>query len=275
MTMDLKRNKDIAQEFYRCFSASDIEGVMATMTDDATFWIAGKPQANAPSGTLSKLQIKAIFLAMLGRLKSGLKMTVNSAVAQADQVALEVVSYGELKNGNIYDQQYHVVMQMRDGKIASIREYLDTQHVREVWFSDESDKNQKLLEHAFSDTARGNGRAFLDALADDAMWTIVGSTPWSQTYQGKQSIIQDLLKPLNAQFMGNNTIIAHHFLSVGEHVVVQARGKNQTLAGKAYENSYCWVFRFKEGKVTELTEYADTALIESCLAYPAPIQPSA
>ncbi len=267
--MSIESNKIIALEFYKRFSASDIEGVMATMTDDATFWIAGKAQANAPSGTLTKPQIKALFLAMLARLKSGLKMTVKSTVAQGDKVALEVVSYGELKDGNIYDQQYHAVMEMRGGKIASIREYLDTQHVQQVWFSSESQENQKLLEHAFAQTARGDGRAFLDALADDAVWRIIGSTAWSQTYLGKKRIVENLLKPLNAQFSTHNTIVAHHFLSAAEYVVVQARGKNMTRAGKEYENSYCWIFRFARGKVVELMEYADTALIEACLTYPA------
>lgn len=265
---NLDINKAIALEFYKRFSESDIEGVMATMTDDATFWIAGKAQANAPTGTLTKPQIKTVFLAMLGRLKNGLKMTVNSMIAEGECVALEVISYGELKDGNIYDQQYHALMQMRDGKIAAIREYLDTQHVRDVWFPNASDQNQKLLQHAFAQTALGNGRAFLDALADDAAWTIVGSTPWSQIYRGKLSIVDNLLKPLNAQFAANNTIVAHHFLAVGEHVVVQARGKNMTRSGKAYENSYCWIFRFAQGKVTELTEYADTALIEAALIHP-------
>ncbi len=264
----LESNRATALEFYKRFSEGDIEGVMATMTDDATFWIAGKAQTGAPSGTLTKAQIKAVFLAMLSRLKNGLKMTVNSVIAEGSSVALEVVSYGELKDGNIYDQQYHAVMRMRDGKIASIREYLDTQHVRDVWFPSARDQHQKLLEHVFAQTALGNGRPFVDALANDAVWTIIGSTPWSQTYTGKQSIVENLLKPLNAQFASNNTIVAHHFLSIGEHVVVQARGKNMTLAGKAYENSYCWIFKFAQGKVTELTEYADTALIEAALIHP-------
>jgi uncharacterized protein len=117
--MDLKYNKNIAQEFYRCFSASDIAGAMATLSDDATFWIAGKPQVNVPSGELNRSQITQVFQAMLGRLKNGLKMSVNSVIAERDRVALEVVSYGELISGAIYDQQYHVLMHINEGKIVS------------------------------------------------------------------------------------------------------------------------------------------------------------
>jgi uncharacterized protein len=71
---------------------------------------------------------------MLGRLKSGLTMTVKSSIAEGDKVALEVQSYGELTNGRIYSQEYHFLMEFRDGKIGAVREYLDTQHAHQVWF---------------------------------------------------------------------------------------------------------------------------------------------
>ena len=140
--MDTQHNKQMAHEFYRCFSESNIAGVMATMTDDATYWIAGKPLSGVPCGELSKRQIEKLFLAMLARLKTGLKMTINSTIAEGDTVALEVVSRGELTNGRIYDQQYHVAMRFRDGKIASTREYLDTHHVVDIWFANNSQANQ-------------------------------------------------------------------------------------------------------------------------------------
>jgi ketosteroid isomerase-like protein len=66
-------------------------------------------------------------------LKDGLKMTVVSAIAERDQVAVEVESRGDLQNGREYRQQYHFRIDFRDGKIASVREYLDTQHAYEVW----------------------------------------------------------------------------------------------------------------------------------------------
>ena len=50
------------------------------------------------------------------------------------KVALEVESRGELTNGRIYDQRYHFLIELRDGKICAVREYLDTQHAHSVWF---------------------------------------------------------------------------------------------------------------------------------------------
>jgi len=132
--MSTEQNKKAAIELFARFTAGDIPSVMASMTDDATWLISGKPDASPAAGLYTKEKISGLFLTMQGRLKSGLKMTVTSAIAEGDKVALEVESYGELKNGNIYDQRYHFLIEFRGGKICAVREYLDTQHAHSVWF---------------------------------------------------------------------------------------------------------------------------------------------
>ena len=132
--MSTEQNKKAAIELFARFTASDIDGVLATMTDDATWLIPGKPDASPAAGLYTKDKISDLFHTMLKRLKSGLKMTVKSAIAEGDKVALEVESHGELKNGQIYDQRYHFLIEFRGGKICAVREYLDTQHAHSVWF---------------------------------------------------------------------------------------------------------------------------------------------
>jgi ketosteroid isomerase-like protein len=129
-------------------------------------------------------------------------------------------------------------------------------------------ENKALLAAVFAETARGNGRPFIDALADDVRWTIIGATPWSRTYVGKSCVIDDLLRPLGRQLGGASIIKAQHFVAEGDVVVVQATGHNTTVSGKSYENSYCWVIRMRDGKMSELTEYTDTLLIATVLDAP-------
>lgn len=129
-------------------------------------------------------------------------------------------------------------------------------------------QNKQLLQNVFDETAKGNGRPFVAALADNVSWTIIGSTPWSRTYHGKSVVLKELLEPLNAQLANRNTIIAHRFIAEDDQVVVEGRGHNTTKTGKQYCNTYCWVFRLTEGRVVEIVEYTDTALIESALQRP-------
>ena len=136
--MSIEDNKRIATEFFALFSANDIPGVLAMMAEDATWWLPGKPGASPIVGVQTKEQMARLFGAMASQLESGLKMTVKSVVAEGDKVALEATSYGRLKNGRVYDQEYHFAITIRGGKIAAVREYLDTQHTFATWFAPEA-----------------------------------------------------------------------------------------------------------------------------------------
>ena len=48
-------------------------------------------------------------------------------------------------------------------------------------------ENKQLLQNIFSELSKGNGASFIESLADDISWTIIGSTKFSRTYRGKQA----------------------------------------------------------------------------------------
>jgi len=132
--MSIEQNKAVAAELFTRLTASDIAGALDTMTEDATWVILGKPASFPSAGLYTKARLSRLFPTMLSQLKNGLKMSVKSSIAEGNKVALEVESYGELTNGRLYNQEYHFLMEFRDGKISVIREYLDTQHAYAVWF---------------------------------------------------------------------------------------------------------------------------------------------
>jgi len=126
--------KAIAARLFERFSAGDAVGVLDMMSDDATWWLPGTPGQLPVVGTRSKAQIARLFEAMANQLDSPLAMTVKSAIAEGNEVAMEVESLGHLKNGRTYNQHYHFRITVRDDKICAVREYLDTLHVQDVWF---------------------------------------------------------------------------------------------------------------------------------------------
>jgi ketosteroid isomerase-like protein len=132
--MSVEQNKRLVQEFFDRFSANDIAGALDMMASDVNWWIAGRKDSLPAAGDHNKDQIARVFQNMAGELSNCLKMTVISMIAEGDRVSAEVESSGELRNGRVYNQQYHILMTVRDGKICSVREYLDTQHVFSIWF---------------------------------------------------------------------------------------------------------------------------------------------
>lgn len=132
--MSIQTNKALVNRFCELITAGDVNGVLALMTDDVDYWILGRKEIIPSSGPHTKAQIERIFNIMNERMKKPLAFTVKSMIAEDDGVALEAESYGELTNGRVYNNLYHIRFTVRDGKIASAREYLDTQHVQAVWY---------------------------------------------------------------------------------------------------------------------------------------------
>ena len=134
--MNTETNKQIASEFFARFTESDIPGVLTLLSEDATWRVPGKSGSTPIAGVRTKPQMARVFQAMMERLKSGAKMTVKGLTAEGDRVAVEVESHAELKNDRVYNNEYHFLMVIRDGKILAVHEYYDTQHALETWFTD-------------------------------------------------------------------------------------------------------------------------------------------
>ncbi len=126
-------------------------------------------------------------------------------------------------------------------------------------------ENKQLLQNIFSELSKGDGKPFVESLADDISWTIIGSTKWSGTYRGKQAVLNELLKPLFTRFADQYTNTAHRFIAEDDYVVVECRGRVTTKSGAPYNNTYCWICRIADGKLQELTEYLDTELVTAAL----------
>jgi ketosteroid isomerase-like protein len=122
-------------------------------------------------------------------------------------------------------------------------------------------ENKELIRNMFAQLSKGNGQAFLDAMADNIRLTIIGSTKFSATFNGKQELVNKLLTPLSSQLEGGLTITPDNFIAEGDYVAMQARGNSRTKSGGTYNNTYCQVFRIANGKVQEVTEYLDTELV--------------
>lgn len=131
--MSIEENVDVARRFYECFTTNDLEGVMATLHEDARFRVPGKPDEFQSGGWYDKAKLRKLFEFMLSRLKSGLKMEVVSVMTDGNRVALEVISEGELENGRRYNNEYFVLFKVVDGKIKEVREYNDTLHAYKTW----------------------------------------------------------------------------------------------------------------------------------------------
>ncbi|MFD0684546.1 nuclear transport factor 2 family protein [Actinomadura fibrosa] len=127
-----------------------------------------------------------------------------------------------------------------------------------------TEENRKLLQGIFEQMAAGNTRAMSEAMADDFRWVFPGDWSWSGTWEPKEVVLRDLLRPLMAQFADYRSE-ADLILADGDRVVVQARSTATTKRGERYDQTYCFVFRVADGRLTEVVEHCDTSLVERVL----------
>ena len=124
-----------------------------------------------------------------------------------------------------------------------------------------TEENKRLMQRVFDELSRGNSAALIEVLADDVEWHVTGTTKFSGTYRGKGTLMNELVVPLFSQLADQFVMTADRVMADDNYVVVEARGKATTKAGRPYNNKYCWVFRMEDGMVKQVTEYMDTQLV--------------
>jgi ketosteroid isomerase-like protein len=134
-------------------------------------------------------------------------------------------------------------------------------------------QNRELLQRVFDGLAVGDSRPFVEAMDEGFSWTITGGTRWSRTWKGKQAVLTELFPALRARIDGRIRTRALRIVADGEHAVVEARGENVTREGERYDNTYCYVFRVSGGKLQDVTEYLDTALVDAVMGEPPAARP--
>ena len=128
-----------------------------------------------------------------------------------------------------------------------------------------AEENKQFVTDALAALNVGDAEKFLDALSDDVRFTLIGSTSYSGTYEGKQAFVSQVLEKLFGELDGGIELRPQNIVAEGDHVVVEAQGKARTKSGQDYNNTYCFVYRLAGGKIVEAHEYLDTELVTRVL----------
>jgi ketosteroid isomerase-like protein len=156
---------------------------------------------------------------------------------------------------------YHIHYRLEEWPAA--RE--DLQHRSKGEAAMSAAANKKLVQQVYTDSANRSGTTFVDNLAEDATWIVTGQYSWSHEFRGRDAINNGLMGHFRSFFAVRPRTLAFNFIAEGDYVVVEARGDNVTKSGERYDNHYCMVWRIENGKIKEIKEYCDSALVERVL----------
>lgn len=130
-------------------------------------------------------------------------------------------------------------------------------------------ENIDLLNRYFSLMQAGEWQAVEDMYHDDIVIHMAGTTPASGRLAGKAAVTDDLIaEQVHGAMVPEKIAFARRWKIMcadDERVVAIMEGGGPTRAGDLYDQTYCEIFRFKDGKVIEMHAFFDTALAERAL----------
>lgn len=125
-------NKRVVLQAYAALKAGEVAGYFDRMTDDVTVTYFGNHRFSRTFR--GKGDIMENFVPpLLDRLEGPIKITVTNAIAEGDQVFVEAQGESRTKDGLDYNNLYGIVLKLKDGKIAEIREYMDTELTKAIF----------------------------------------------------------------------------------------------------------------------------------------------
>jgi ketosteroid isomerase-like protein len=127
-------NERLAMDFFTTLSTGDLEAVRALLHEDASWtpMVRGVPGAGSHVG---RSAIVDGFLAPVrGLFKPGdPKVLVDTIASNGSLVITETRGVGMLADGRPYENRYAWAIEIKDGKIFALREYMDSLYVMRLF----------------------------------------------------------------------------------------------------------------------------------------------
>lgn len=117
-------------------------------------------------------------------------------------------------------------------------------------------QNGTIVREAFERWTTGGGNVF-DLLSPDVRWTIHGSGPVADTYNGVEDFVQRGSVPLVSRLATPLRPDVHDIWAVEDKVVIRFDASATTTSGAPYSNQFVWIWSMKDGVVVEAEAFLD------------------
>jgi ketosteroid isomerase-like protein len=127
-------NERLVLEFFTVLSTGELERVRPLLHEEVT-WI---PQVKDIPGAGTYRGKKGVIDEFLAPVRGMFapgdpKTTVDSIVSKGPMVMVESRGLGKLADGRAYENRYAWAIEIRDGKVFAIREYMDSFYVAKLF----------------------------------------------------------------------------------------------------------------------------------------------
>ncbi|HEY2775195.1 MAG TPA: nuclear transport factor 2 family protein [Candidatus Binatia bacterium] len=120
-------NKQVVRRYFAAVDAGDMQTITSLLDESASFWVP----PSLPDGVVfrGRDNVLKLFTQSVGLYdtSAGLTVQIHTLTADEDRVAAELQIRGRAAaGGEDYENWYHFLFRIRDGRIIEIREHLDS-----------------------------------------------------------------------------------------------------------------------------------------------------
>lgn len=115
---EIERNVNLVKDFFRYMSAGRIDDAITLIAENVIWW--------SPLGTVTKQALLEGVRQLYASRTTSTAMNVRTITAQDNRVAAEVDGEFKLRDGRSYDNTYHFLFVIENGRFVSVREHFDT-----------------------------------------------------------------------------------------------------------------------------------------------------
>ncbi len=130
--MTSAEKKELATEFLSEFRDPDPARLATMISNDFQWQVMTRMEGFGPLKGHEGL--KNLVRSIKSMMPSGLGLRIDTVICEGDRCAVQAESNTTASNGKKYNNRYHFDIRFVGDKIAEVREYCDTDHVREVFF---------------------------------------------------------------------------------------------------------------------------------------------
>lgn len=110
-----------------------------------------------------------------------------------------------------------------------------------------SDANKRVLQQANAAVAAGDNEGFLSYCVDDVVWSTVGG----ETLHGKEAVRRLMAR----EYVQPPVFTMRELVAEGDYVIALGEIDSRDDAGNTVHNTYCDVWRLRDGKLAELRAF--------------------
>jgi ketosteroid isomerase-like protein/NTP pyrophosphatase (non-canonical NTP hydrolase) len=132
-----------------------------------------------------------------------------------------------------------------------------------------TEQTRELVAELWDVLGKGDRDRLLEILDPDVVWNLPRSVPDGNQHRGAETVADQLGGDLPKRMFDMRTFrpTIRKLLADGDTAVVLLNIQATTKTGADYDNEYAWVYTVADGRITEITEYADTLVAARAMGW--------